>query len=250
MITLTIDGKKIEAENKEILLKVALENNIDIPHLCYHKSLESFGACRLCIVEVIKKGQSKIVASCTYPIEKDIEVITNSPRILKNRKMIIELLLARCSNVNKIKELAFSMGVTKSRFKSENNDCILCGLCSRTCEKILGISIIDFSNRGIETKMETPFNLPQDKCIGCGACAYVCPINTITIEKIQDLQKITKWQAEHNLIKCKTCGNGFMTEKQMNYLKEKFNFQNDIFENCPNCKRKEYAKKVIMLGHI
>lgn len=247
MISFIIDGKKIKAENREILLKIALDNNIDIPHLCYHRALIPFGACRLCLVEIIKNNSSKIVASCTYPVEKDIEVKTNSERVIKNRKLIIELLLARCSNVDKIKELALKFGIEKPRFPLEDNDCILCGLCTRVCTKVLeDTCAIDFSNRGIDTQVTPPFDISSEVCIGCGACTYICPTNAIKTEKTLGIQEIKKWQIQHELVKCKTCGDNFITLKQIHYLKEKFHFQDDVFENCPKCKRKEYAKMVLV----
>ena len=106
MVTLTIDGREVQAEEKATLLEAARENNIYIPALCSHEEVVPYGACRLCLVEVVTRGRERLVASCLYPVEDGLVVKTNSERVMANRKMIMELLLARCPDVPVIQDLA------------------------------------------------------------------------------------------------------------------------------------------------
>ncbi|MCJ7655763.1 MAG: 2Fe-2S iron-sulfur cluster-binding protein, partial [Dehalococcoidia bacterium] len=142
MVTFNIDGREFTVEEGQTILQVARENGIDIPTLCHHEAIEPYGACRLCIVEISKGRRSRIVTSCLYPVEEGLEVKTNSPRIINNRKMLVELLLARCSKNKVIKELASQMGIKQSIIRPEyleDNDCMVCGLCVRTCEQVVGV---------------------------------------------------------------------------------------------------------------
>ena len=143
-ITLEIDGREVKAEEETTILEAAKSVGIDIPTLCYHPALSPMGACRLCSVEIISKGRSRIVTSCNYPIEEGLVVNTKSPDVIEIRKMTSELLLARCPNVKLIQDLAREYGVEKPRFILEDEKCILCGLCARICEERIGVSAINF----------------------------------------------------------------------------------------------------------
>lgn len=180
MVTLTIDGQIVHAERETPIIEVARKLGIYIPTLCYHQALKPYGVCRLCVVEVSKNNWSKLVTSCNYPAEEGLEVLTSSDRVKKTRKMVLELLLARCPNVPVIRQLAEKMGIRTLRFKKkEDQRCILCGLCVRACDEIAGVCAIGFVNRGAEREVNTPFQLSSDVCIGCGACTYICPTGCI-----------------------------------------------------------------------
>jgi len=132
------------------------------------------------MVEVMKNNRSKLVTSCNYPAEEGLVVFTASEGVKKTRRIVMELLLARCPDVPEIQRLAEEMGVKTSRFKKrEDQRCILCGLCVRACEEIVGVNAISFSNRGIEREVNTPFGIDSDVCIGCGSCTYICPTGCI-----------------------------------------------------------------------
>lgn len=184
-VTLTIDGQIVHVEHDTPILIAARKLGIYIPTLCYHEALKPYGSCRLCMVEVIQNKRSKLVTSCNYPAEHGLEVLTASDQVTKTRKMVLELLLARCPDVPEIRQLAEKMGIRAVRFKKKADQrCILCGLCVRVCEELVGVSAISFVSRGIEREVNTPFGLDSDVCIGCGSCTYICP--TRCIEMVGD----------------------------------------------------------------
>ncbi len=239
MITLNIDGRELKAEKGQTILQVARENGIDIPTLCYNEAVEPYGACRLCIVEISKGGRSRIVASCLYPVEEGLSISTTSPRVLNNRKMILELLLARCPKNKVIQGLASQTGIKQSCFKEEyleDNDCIVCGLCVRVCEQVVGVSAISLVNRGITKEPAPPFLEAARDCIGCGSCFYICPTGAIKMEDKGDNRIIHNWKVEFKLKKCKGCGNYWAPEKQLDYIQKKCGLPADFFDLCPTCK--------------
>ena len=177
-ITLKIDGQDVKAKEGATILDAAKSIGISIPTLCYHKALSPFGSCRICSVEIIdKRGRSRMVTSCNYPVEEGLVVYTNSEKTIKVRKHLLDLLLARTPNVQKIKDLAHEYGVEKTSFwvEDEDEDCILCGLCTRVCDELVGVNAIDFAKRGVEREVTTPYETFSNDCIGCGACATICP---------------------------------------------------------------------------
>jgi len=241
MVTINIDGRELKAEEGQTMLEVARENGIYIPTLCYHENLAPYGACRLCVVEVSTGGRWRMVASCLYPVEEGLKVVTNSPRVINNRRMIMELLLARCSQNEVIKKLASEMGIEQTPFKSEyleNKDCILCGLCVRACEQIVGRSAISLVNRGVNREVAPPFLEPSASCIGCGSCAYVCPTGAIKMDDKDGTRVVyaRNWEKEFKLKKCKVCGNYWAPEEQLEYIRGKLNLPPDFFDVCPNCR--------------
>jgi heterodisulfide reductase subunit A len=183
MIKLTIDGQPFEAKEEQTILEVARRAGINIPTLCYHPALEPYGACRLCTVEVRWGRRVSLETACTYPVREGLEVLTMSDAVLRTRRMILELMLARCPNVPVIQDLAREYGIERSRFKTDDpdEDCILCGLCVRVCNELVGAGAINFSERGISRVIGPPFLEETETCIGCAACAIVCPTGAIRI---------------------------------------------------------------------
>jgi NADH dehydrogenase/NADH:ubiquinone oxidoreductase subunit G len=237
MITFTIDGFEVEGEKGQNVLQVALDNGFDIPHLCYHEALKPYGACRLCQVEVTKGGRTRLTTSCNYPVLEGISVQTNTEKTTRARKMVIELLLARCSGVPIIKDLAKEYSVGEPRFKLDNDDCILCGLCERVCREVVGVDAITFLGRGSGRKVGPPLEINPKTCIACGACVYICPTNCIKLEETESERTIVRWERTLPMKKCKACGRSFAPWFQLEYFgKITDGIPADFWDKCVDCR--------------
>jgi NADH dehydrogenase/NADH:ubiquinone oxidoreductase subunit G len=175
MVKLAINGLPVEVEKGTPLLEAAKFLGFPIPTLCYNEALSPYGACRLCVVEIGEGPRAKLVSSCTYPAEEGLKVRTASARVLRARKMVLELLLASCPQSKVIQDLASAHDVRRQRFKQEHEDCIMCGLCVRMCEEQMMAKAIGFQGRGEDRRIGTPFDLKSEECRLCGGCIYVCP---------------------------------------------------------------------------
>ena len=172
---ITLNGVKVQVEEGWTILDAAKFYGANIPTLCYHEGLSPYGACRLCVVEIGERDRSKLVVSCIHPVKEGLNVRTHSPRVVKARKMLVELLVARCPTSKVLQDLAASLGVDKVRFKPKYDNCILCGLCVRMCKEQMDAEAIGFVSRGVKRKITTPFDIKSEKCRTCGACIWICP---------------------------------------------------------------------------
>jgi heterodisulfide reductase subunit A len=187
LIRVTIDGKQTLVQPDTTILQAATDLGIDIPTLCYHPALEPYGACRLCTVEVLDRGRSRLVTSCNYPIRSEITVLTSSERVVRGRRMIVELLWARCPDAAVFQELGARYGIDQPRFEPREGElCYLCGLCVRFCNEVVGAKAISFIGRGVDREVGTPFYKISEACIACGACEYVCPTGAIKVRDVTD----------------------------------------------------------------
>jgi len=237
MAKFIIDGKNIEAEKGATILDAARENGIGIPTLCTHDEVGSAGACRLCVVEVKKGNRSRIVTSCLYGVEDGIVVDTHSERVMAVRRLVLQLLLARCPASGLIRDLAEEMGVKpESRFTvdADKGKCILCRLCVRTCEQVVGVSAIGFSFRGADKTVGTPFHEQSKVCIGCGACAYICPTDHIEMTAVHDKRMI--WDREFKMASCSVCGRYFAPEDQLEFISKKTGVSMTDLMVCTSCR--------------
>jgi len=184
MVSLEIDGQKVEVEEGITVLGAAQRLGIYIPTLCYEEAIKPYGACRLCVAETIIEGRSTFQSSCSLPVAEGMIVKTNSEPVMKGRKILLELYLARCPEVKGVRELCDKYGVRETRFKifDKSEDCILCGLCVRVCDELAGARAIDFVGRGTGRRVDVPFERMWDECVACGACTYVCPTGHIQNE--------------------------------------------------------------------
>mgnify|MGYP000858036252 CR=1 FL=1 len=218
---ITVDNQKVKIEGEKNLLELVRKTGIDLPTFCYHSELSIYGACRLCVVET-DKGQ--VISSCSTPPSDGMVIKTNTPRLLRIRKMMLQLLLANhdreCTSCAKsgicilqnlshrfdVDEIPFETNKTKKRIdtssisvKRDENKCILCGDCVRTCAEIQSVGAISFANRGAKTRVMSAFDrgLAETDCINCGQCIAVCPTGALTTvsqvdaiwEALQDPEK-------------------------------------------------------------
>jgi len=233
---ITIDGREVEANAGETLLDVCRRNDIFIPTLCHYDELEPYGACRLCIVEWDRGDWSKMVTSCNFPVKEGQIFKTTSEKATRQRKMLMELTLARSSKTPEIIELAKKLGVKKTRFEKRDEGCILCGNCIRACEEVVGVSAISFSDRGPLREVSSPFSEEAMDCIGCGSCAYVCPTNYIKVEETENARKFPQWKVEFDYAHCKKCGVKIAPQKQLDYIRKKAALPEDWFDVCQSCR--------------
>jgi NADH dehydrogenase/NADH:ubiquinone oxidoreductase subunit G len=175
MMTLKINGLSVSVEEGTTLLEAAKFYGFPIPTLCHMEGLSPYGACRLCVVEIGEGSKARLVSSCTYPAQEGLTVRTSSSRVVRARKMILELLLASCPQSKVIQDLASAHDVRRQRFKQEYETCILCGLCVRMCKEQMMANAIGFRGRGDHRSIGTPFDINSEKCRHCGGCIYVCP---------------------------------------------------------------------------
>ncbi len=236
LVRFTIDGLEVEAEKGMMLLPVALEYGFDIPHLCYHEAVSSYGACRLCLVEVTKGRRTRSTTSCNYPVDEGIEVVTNSDDMKRARRMVLELLLARAPHSEAIKKLAYKSGVQEVRFRPlDADDCILCGLCERVCREVVGANAISFISRGDKRYVGPPFADPIS-CIACGACVYICPTDCIKMEEQGDERTIVRWKRTLKMQACKSCGRPFAPLFQLSWIIDRVSLPKDFYDRCPVCR--------------
>ncbi len=210
--TLFIDGKEVEFSNEPNLLEVIRKAGMNVPTFCYRPDLTSFGACRMCVVEVEGRG---IQSSCTMPPENGLKIHLNTEKTRRIRKTVLELLLANhdrsCLTCEKsgsceLQQYAEEYGIKNIRFPDKKledylpvddsspalvrdpNKCILCGACVRACSEFQGHSVLGFANRGSKTVVQPMAGKPlgQVDCVSCGQCAAVCPTGALTIKDDTD----------------------------------------------------------------
>jgi bidirectional [NiFe] hydrogenase diaphorase subunit len=178
-VTITIDGARIRAAKGSSVLDAALGYGICIPHLCHLQYVSDIGACRLCIVEHVDNGRSKITTSCTLLVKEGMVIWSHTEKIRKLRRNIAELLVAEAPNSRAIQDIAVLCGVKEVRYPFRNNDCILCGRCIRACTGHFGVKAIGFVGRGKDRRVGSPFGVRSELCRQCGTCIDVCPMTIV-----------------------------------------------------------------------
>jgi len=253
MVKFTIDNKEIEVTEGTTVLEAAEKLSIYIPTLCHHQALKPYGGCRLCVVEVTKNGKTDLTTSCTYRAEEGLCVRTDTERVLKVRRLVLELLLAEAPDAQEIKDLASEMGVSRSeRLKPRKDDlCILCGRCIRACREVVGVNAIDYAERGYDRKVAPPFYKSSPDCIACGTCFYICPTGAVTMQEIEEGEKarspegkqvtgpariMDSWKVTLPMKRCKQCGEVIAPDFQLEYLRKRASLTEDYFDICPRCR--------------
>ena len=178
-INLQIDGREVAATKGITVLEAAKRAGISIPTLCHHEKLEPYGGCRFCTVEAEVRGWTKIVASCLYPVEKDLVVRTRSEKVDRIRKMILELLLSHAPDAFELQDLAQEYGADKDRFEKESSFCIHCGLCVRYCAEVKKKDAIGFVDRGTRREISFIPEIASKECWNCKECFPLCPTEAL-----------------------------------------------------------------------
>lgn len=178
-ILVNIDGREVEAPAGMTVLEAAKQAGVVIPTLCNHEKLEPYGGCRLCTVEAEIHGRSKLVASCLYPVEKDLIVKTRTAQVDKIRKVLLELLLAHAPASEDLLTLAEEYGADKDRFQKESSFCIHCGLCVRYCAEIKKKEAVGFVDRGIAREISFIPEIASKECVNCKECFPLCPTEAL-----------------------------------------------------------------------
>lgn len=181
-INLTIDGSIVRSPKGTSVLDAAIEYGICIPHLCHVPYLSDFGGCRLCIVENVINGRSKITTSCTLNVQEGMVIRANSDKIKKLRRNIAELLVAQAPNSRAIQDIAVRCGVKEVRYPFRNGNCVLCGRCVRSCAELWQAKAIGFVGRGKDRRVDHPFGVRPDFCKHCGHCHQLCPMSITPCE--------------------------------------------------------------------
>ncbi len=230
-VNLTINGKKIQAQEGQTVLEAATAAGIKIPTLCHHPALVPIGACRMCLVEIAR--QRTLQPACTFPVMEGLEIQTHSPQVEEARRFVLELLLSdhpldcmTCERTGscELQDLAYQYGIKQSRFPGEQhrypldtsnpfyvrdyNKCILCRRCVRACDEINGVEAIGVIQRGWESKIGTAFDGPmQDSpCEFCGMCVEVCP--TAALHPVLGQGQGRAWEMTQVATTCPYCGVG------------------------------------------
>lgn len=230
MPKITIDGIDFDAPNNWTILDVAKFLGLEIPTLCYDEGLTAWGGCRLCIVEIGTGERAKLVSSCTYSVEEGLVVRIATKRVIKARKMILELLIAQCPTSKVLQDMAAKMGLDRVRFKPKWENCVYCGLCVRMCEEQMMAKSIGFINRGNKLKITTPFDLTSEECRRCGGCMYICPACTLRCEG-----------PEPENVLCGRCYNELQPTCLDTY--ETYSCWMGLKGECGTCEREESEKK-------
>ncbi|MCX7829273.1 MAG: 2Fe-2S iron-sulfur cluster-binding protein [Thermanaerothrix sp.] len=233
-----VDGREVEVPRDTLLYDALTSAGVEVPALCRHGGLHHEGACRVCVVEVSSRGSSKLVASCMYPVrEEGLEVWTNTERVVKARRFVIGLLLRRNGRSPAVKAMAErwgAMDMGRLEMMDLKALCVRCMRCVRACAEN-GFNAISFSSRGWDRHVGPPLEEAPAACVGCLACAEVCPTGHITYRESDGVREI--WGRTFELAVCPSCGARFATREQLEAL-------GAADPLCPSCRRRQEAESL------
>ncbi|HUU07975.1 MAG TPA: 2Fe-2S iron-sulfur cluster-binding protein [Dehalococcoidales bacterium] len=178
-VTLTIDDKEVKAKEGMTVLEAAQEAGFDIPTLCHHDKLAPYGGCRLCTVEINDGRRTRLVTSCVYQVKDGITVKTESEKVVRIRKLLLELLWARAPGVQALRDYGIKYGIDRTKFDIGPTCCILCGQCVRYCAEVKKKNAIGFVGRGIRRQVMFFPEIATEECPKCGECFSICPTGVL-----------------------------------------------------------------------
>jgi len=235
MPTLTLNGRRVTVGEDATILDAARKAGVDIPTLCQFDGLEPWGGCRLCVVDMSLASWDddwfKVVTSCNHPVEDGMTVLTDTERIVDTRRVVLDLLLARCPETPLIQGLAREHGIEQTSYapNPEPDECIVCGLCTRV-------------------EIAPPFHQAPPDCIGCLACAEICPTDCIPYSTSNIRREI--WGKEFEMLRDPKTGEAMVTKEQAEHFAERTGVPMSYFETSDASKRREMAKTFERLGHL
>ncbi|MGA2059645.1 MAG: 4Fe-4S binding protein, partial [Thermoguttaceae bacterium] len=178
-------GRSVEVPRGTTILNAARQMGITIPTLCNYRGLTPYGACRVCLVEIETPRGGQLVASCSHPLENDLVVHTDTDDVKAARQTVLELLLAQAPDSQELAKFAAELGVNATPFQpAAEGNCILCGLCTRVCNEMMGRGAINLFGRGTSREVRTAFDEMTNQCQACGACVFVCPTGAIDLNTV------------------------------------------------------------------
>jgi len=250
VVKTTINGQEIEVQRDRWALDVLREMGIEVPSLCHHPALEPYGACRLCVVEVTKRGSTWLATSCDLPIREGLSIRTDTPAVHKARRTALELLWAEAPDAEPVQRLAREMGLDRPRFapRVDTGRCILCGLCVRVCRDLIGQAAIGFAERSTGRRVAAPFDTQADACIGCLACVAVCPTDAIRVTDRAGVRVMETFHSELPMLPCEACGRPAMPATMRAYLRRRLPDHVPVPVVCPSCRRAATARAVDVAG--
>jgi bidirectional [NiFe] hydrogenase diaphorase subunit len=244
-----INGRDLHAQPGESVLDVARRAGVRLPTLCHHEGLEEWGGCRLCVVEVRRPGarQARVVPSCLFPAQDGIVADTDTPRIRRIRAGILDLLLARCPQSERIAELALEYGVRRTSFvpRTSPDKCILCNVCVRACAAV-GAHALSTAGRGAQGEIALAFRDDPADCVGCGACALSCPTGAIDMVDAGTTRRI--WGRTFERLRCAQCGRPTLAREHAAHLAARTGLPEDTFGVCDGCRREQASRRFLELS--
>jgi len=237
-VKIRIDGRETEVNPGETIMDAAKRDGIEIPTLCWSEAFGGQGVCRFCTVEIEAGGRRRLVASCTYPVSEEIDIRTNTPAVREIRRNIVTLLYRRAPNSDLMKKLFQGYGCHKIEVVDPKESCIMCRLCVKACEKV-GAYAISAVLRGIDKRIATPFDEGSPDCVGCGACAEICPAGAIPLKEEDGRREI--WHRSFEMSPCEECGEYYGAQPASEHVQRQLEFDISGKNLCPRCRRKKLA---------
>jgi bidirectional [NiFe] hydrogenase diaphorase subunit len=241
VVEFKVQGQTCRGTEGESLLAALRRHGFTVPSLCFHEAISAYGACRLCLVEVKKGKRLKLTTSCNYPVQEGLEVQLDTGEVVRHRRIMLQLLLAAAPAAKAVHDLAARYGVEETPFVPRpGEDCIQCGLCVRICE-LVGVNALGFAGRGVRKHVTTPYEEANLACVGCGACADVCPTGCVKAVDADGFRTIERWHLKVPLTVCATCGRGFAPEVHLTRMAEQAKVEIARLAICPKCRGRAYA---------